>query len=166
MGVGYARVNVGGETGPPLELIRRGRLDGRFQNLAGKLYEAGRCHCLGRSRLLRRDAPLFHREKHFRIERDDEIRKAGLCHGFTRLLERDFDIFHGLVDAFGDETRGLHSGEVSRPAELVYFLARPIRAEQIGCRDIGDVACRDREDVKELVETIISDSWSFPALRP
>ena len=22
------------------------------------------------------------------------------------------------------------------------------------------------EDVKELVETIISDSWSFPALRP
>ena len=23
-----------------------------------------------------------------------------------------------------------------------------------------------REDVKELVETIISDSWSFPALRP
>ena len=25
---------------------------------------------------------------------------------------------------------------------------------------------RCREDVKELVETIISDSWSFPALRP
>ena len=24
----------------------------------------------------------------------------------------------------------------------------------------------DLEDVKELVETIISDSWSFPALRP
>ena len=23
-----------------------------------------------------------------------------------------------------------------------------------------------KEDVKELVETIISDSWSFPALRP
>ena len=26
--------------------------------------------------------------------------------------------------------------------------------------------CRAAEDVKELVETIISDSWSFPALRP
>ena len=25
---------------------------------------------------------------------------------------------------------------------------------------------RTKEDVKELVETIISDSWSFPALRP
>ena len=25
---------------------------------------------------------------------------------------------------------------------------------------------RGVEDVKELVETIISDSWSFPALRP
>ena len=28
-----------------------------------------------------------------------------------------------------------------------------------------DFAAED-EDVKELVETIISDSWSFPALRP
>ena len=25
---------------------------------------------------------------------------------------------------------------------------------------------RGREDVKELVETVISDSWSFPDLRP
>ena len=31
--------------------------------------------------------------------------------------------------------------------------------------DMNDVLL-DVEDVKELVETIISDSWSFPALRP
>ena len=40
-----------------------------------------------------------------------------------------------------EDMEGLY---VHLTAELVYFLARPIRAEQIGRRDIGDVACRDR----------------------
>ena len=35
----------------------------------------------------------------------------------------------------------------------------------IGHSDFG-LTSSDGEDVKELVETIISDSWSFPALRP
>ena len=36
--------------------------------------------------------------------------------------------------------------------------------DTLQCVDIEP--CSKREDVKELVETIISDSWSFPALRP
>ena len=31
---------------------------------------------------------------------------------------------------------------------------------------VGKIYSWPTEDVKELVETIISDSWSFPALRP
>ena len=40
--------------------------------------------------------------------------------------------------------------------------------DRIGSIAVGmdaDLVLLD-EDVKELVETIISDSWSFPALRP
>ena len=52
----------------------------------------------------------------------------------------------------------MHLADHTRPYFVYLFLIQ----------GTSDEATNDRraEDVKELVETVISDSWSFPDLRP
>ena len=53
------------------------------------------------------------------------------------------------------------AGWVNRQQQdVIDYLQEENRVLQAGLRG------KRLEDVKELVETIISDSWSFPALRP
>ena len=61
-----------------------------------------------------------------------------------------------------------------KTVELVRSTYQPTKAEKCeefqtdaSVEQMADALLRPvNEDVKELVETIISDSWSFPALRP
>ena len=71
----------------------------------------------------------------------------------------------------------IHARRTQSPYGLLPIPPRSLSLPTYSCVDPpppstlisrGEVSqgCSHREDVKELVETIISDSWSFPALRP
>ena len=60
------------------------------------------------------------------------------------------------------ETEEVGGGDASmREAELLQKIGELTMERDFLSHGLGRL-----EDVKELVETIISDSWSFPALRP
>ena len=78
---------------------------------------------------------------------------------------------HGLLKQ-SSYSVGFSQTLVVTTAHGAAFVSRAIVGEHDVCSEGSEESRQNRanrhqhEDVKELVETVISDSWSFPDLRP